>query len=176
MRTLATSASPSAVGSPTFRHYAALRAGPRTSGLPASALPSRPPSGRPLRVRLAVSDFASAPCVGPVGESQDQERLRRAGSESRGTTTLPGCGRVRGWWGPVGCAPFAWHLKATRNLPGAQPAAAFAGGAESFAGCTPGRTTGRATPARRREHPNLGRNARSAPGPTPSTTEKARLI
>ena len=75
--------SPLAGGSPTFRHYAALRAGPRTSSLPSSAL-SRPPSGRPLRVRLAVSNSALAPCVGSADKSQDQDRLRRAGSESTG--------------------------------------------------------------------------------------------
>ena len=77
-------ASPSASGSPTSRHYAALRAGPTYE--PAA----RPPCGRPLRTRLAVSDVASAPCVGlwSGGESQGQVRLRRAGSESRGGSVV----------------------------------------------------------------------------------------
>ena len=126
-------ASPSAVGSPTSRHYAPLHAGPTYEP------PTRPPSGRPLRTRLAVSDVASAPCVGGVvvDESQDQERLRRAGSESRGErcpAAVPGCGGVRSG------APFAWHRRQPefrrelnrRQLPRMQDF--------TFAGCPPDRT------------------------------------
>jgi hypothetical protein len=49
--------------------------------------------------------------------------------------------RSGGWCGDFrSSALLAWHLKATRNLPGAQAAAASGGANFRFAACTPSRT------------------------------------
>ena len=70
------------VGLPTFRHCAALRAGPRTAAC-LRRRSSRPPSGRPLRVLWSVRGVASAPDVGfCAGNSRSKAppagRLREA--------------------------------------------------------------------------------------------------
>ena len=84
-------------GSPTFRHYAALHAGPRTSLVAGAGLSSSLRSSSTRAVGLCVA-WRRLRALVLWGESQSQERLRRAGSESRGVA-LSGCGS-RCW--PVG--------------------------------------------------------------------------
>ena len=170
--------------SPTFRHYAALRAGPRTSSrcrcrsvCAVRALrPCGPRAGvvllrRPPRVRRVVGGLASAPCVGLVVESQGQLRLRRAGSESRGD---PWRCLAADWFGGGGVRSGVLSSPGTGG--NQEPAGTATGGgfrwlSQDFA-CRrlhSRQNPGRAAPARRREHPDLAGSARSAPEPTPQS-------
>jgi hypothetical protein len=116
--------SPLVTGSPTSRHYAPLRAMPRTSLSCVGGL-ARPPCGRPLRVRSFVPGGLRRLLALVCGAGdQSQLRLRRARlREGRG---LSGCGLSVRWWGPVGCPPRL-APEATRLLPGAQPAVMWSG-------------------------------------------------
>ena len=57
-----------------------------------------------------------------------------------------------GWWGPVGCS-LRLSPEATRVPPGVQPAAAWQGAEVFFRRLHSRQNPGRASPARRREHP-----------------------
>ena len=126
----------------------------------------------PVLVRALPLALASDACCGLCltwrrlralvfcSESQGQLRLRRAGSESRGAALFG--------WGS------RWVVGSGRVLPSPgpggnqEPAGSATGGGFRgcrgfvFAGCTPGRTTGRASPARRREHPTSARRVCAA--------------
>ena len=135
---------PSVVRSPTFRHYAPLRAVPTyelSLTLPVCLRCTSPTSLRSSgqgRPPSSSSTHTSGLCVTPRrlrapwwrDKSQGQRRLRRAGSESTGGRAVSFRLSVAGFSTVVAVAGWvallAWHLKATRNLPGAQPAAALA--------------------------------------------------
>ena len=80
---------------------------------------------------------------------------------------MSGCG-FRLWWGPVGCS-LRLAPEATRVPPGAQPAAASVDAGFYFRRLPSRQNPGRASPARRREHPTSEeeRALRFGPGPQP---------
>jgi hypothetical protein len=116
----------SAVGSPMFRHCAALRAVPRTSLLRRWVV-VLPPVVLYACGRLCLTRPRLLAVVCGAGD-QSQLRLRRAsggpGSGKRGVCRPAAC--LLGGGGPVGCPPRL-APEATRLLPGAQPAGALSG-------------------------------------------------
>ena len=135
----------------------------------ASSGSGRPPSGRPLRVRRVVSGG----CVGSVrgvdgrvvGDSQ--ERLRR--TRLREETDPSRCPAAV--WFVVGGVRLGCSLRqppeATRIVPRGQAAVTMVDGEVCIRRLTSRHDPGRASPAWRREHPNLGGSVGAALCPAP---------
>jgi len=122
----------------------------------------RPSSGRPPRALSVCAGVASAPCAGVVVR---QVKIKSAsGGPAQRASGGVGPAGVGAWWGFIrgGCRRSG---RSPRLAPEAtrEPAGGATGGGFAlllnltFAGCTPGRTPGRAAPARRGERPDLSR-------------------
>jgi len=122
----------------------------------------RPPSGRPPRARWPVGEVASAPCAGVM--VRNIKIKSASGGPAQRASGEAGRAGVRAWWGFT-----PWWLSPVGSLssPGTGGDQGTCRGCNrrqgswmlnlTFACCTPGRTPGRAAPARRGERPDLSR-------------------
>ena len=151
---------PSMFGPPGFPG-AALRfaSGPRTGEPCLRRARSRPPCGRPLRARRSFLTSRRLTAAGRVRARQRQIRLRRAGSGARGIGSS--CGwSVVGFRVVVGCgcgALLTWPQRQPGTCREHKRRGLLAAKAVFYIRRLFSRQNpGRATPARRGEHHNLG--------------------